>query len=230
MKDSTKTFLVIALVFFSILLLASCQKETIQQSPCNGDCETYYTIVYENQEIVPNSNGYYEIPWNGLDYFQVKGQLSTLNSDYVRNDVPQVEAKFDSDYWVVFGELYFQTPMYSYLGWFNSSNLNVPIPFGNYTYTLSDIMNLHTPSNIAGYQVPKHFCTECPYAPTLVGSYSKYNYTPTQNFFLDNEMVGDTINIFIETTFNPEGGVWYQGHDAPTPKETVTNQIKVIII
>ena len=73
-------------------------------------------------------------------------------------------------------------------------------------------------------------CTECPYAPTLVGTYSKYNYNPTQNLLLDNEMIGDTINIFIETVFNTEGGIWYHGHSSPVPKETITNQIKVIII
>ena len=63
-------------------------------------------------------------------------------------------------------------------------------------------------------------CTDCPYSETLVGSYSKYTYTPTQNIFLDNEMIGDTINIFIETTFNTDVG----------EREIVENNIKVIII
>ena len=120
--------------------------------------------------------------------------------------------------------------MYSYLGWFNSSSLNTPIPFGNYTYTLNDLIDLHPPTNIVGYQIPKHFCTDCPYAPTLVGTYSKYTYNPTQNILLDNEMIGDTINVFIETVFNTEGGVWYHGHDTPVPKETIADQIKIIII
>jgi hypothetical protein len=230
MKDSVKTFLIIALAFFSILLFASCEKETIHQTPCNGNCGTNYIVVYENQEIYPNSNGYYEVPWNGLEYFQVKGQLTEVNNDYVINDVPQVEAKFDSDYWVVINNLYFQTPQYSYLGWFNSTNLNRPIAFGNHTYTMNDIISLHSPLNVVGYQVPKHFCTDCPYSESLVGTYSKYNYNPTCNVLLDDEMVGDTINIFVETTFNPEGGVWYHGHNSPTPKETVENQLKIIII
>ena len=120
--------------------------------------------------------------------------------------------------------------MYSYLGWFNSNSLSTPIPYGNHNYTLEDLIGLHPPYNIAGYQIPKHFCTECPYAPTIVGSHSKYNYNPTQNFLLDDEMIGDTINIFIETTFNTEGGIWYAGHDSPEPKEIITDQLKVIVI
>ena len=230
MKNSTRTFLYIALIYLLVLLVTSCTKQSIHQSPCDGNCDTYYDVVYENQIISPNSNGYYEIDWNGLNYFQIKGRLTPLNNQYVINDVPLVEAKFDSDYWVVFDSILFQVPMYSYLGWFNSSSLNTPIPFGNYTYTLNDLIDLHPPTNIVGYQIPKHFCTDCPYTPTLVGTYSKYTYNPTQNILLDNEMIGDTINIFVETVFNTEGGVWYHGHDTPVPKETIADQIKIIII
>ena len=226
-KNSVILFI---LVVIAILLAPSCTKETINQTPCNGDCETLYTVIYKNQLINQNSNGYYEIEWDGLNYFQIEGFLSELNNQYVINGVPLIEANFDSDYWVVFDSIMFQTPMYSYLGWFNSNSLNSSIPFGNYTYTINDLISLHSPLNVVGYQVPNHFCMECPYAPTLVGTYSKHTYNPTQNILLDNEMIGDTINIFIETIFNPEGGVWYHGYDSPVPKETITDQIKVIII
>ena len=152
------------------------------------------------------------------------------HNQYVINGVPLIEANFDSDYWIVMDTIQFQTPMYRYLGWFNDQSMNTPIAVGSHTYTMNSLIDLHPPTNIAGYQIPKHFCTECPYAPTLVGTYSKYNYNPTQNLFLDDEMVGDTINIFIETVFNTEGGIWYHGHSSPVPKETITNQIKIIII
>jgi len=56
-----------------------------------------------------------------------------------------------------------------------------------------------------------------------------YNYTPTQNFFLDDEMIGDTINIFIETTFSINGGVWYVGRTEPYPKIVIEDSLKVII-
>jgi len=108
--------------------------------------------------------------------------------------------------------------------------LNNPIPIGQYTYTMNDLINLHPPYNIAGYQLPKHWNTDSPVASSYVGSYSKYNYNPTQNFLLDDEMVGDTINIFIETIFNFEQGIQYHGHDAPVPGETLETQIKVIVI
>jgi len=160
----------------------------------------------------------------------VIGHKKILNNQYVINGVPLTQVNFDSDYWVVIDSIRFQTPMYSYLGWFNDNSLNTPIPFGNYSYTLKDLIRKHPPLNIAGYQIPKNFCTECPYAPTIVGTHSKYNYNPTQNFFLDNEMVGDTINIFIETVFNTEGGIEYHGKNGITPQKTISNQIKVIII
>ena len=190
-------------ILFTILSTFSCTKEEyLYPSLCDGNCNTNYTVIYENQLIPQNSNGYYEIPWNGLGYFQIKGLTSELNEYYVTNGVPMMGTKFDSDYWIVFDSIMFQTPMYSYLGWFNNNTLNTPIPFGNYTYTLNDLISLHPPLNIAGYQIPRNLCVDCPYASTLVGTYSMYNYTPTQNFFLDDEMIGDTINIFIETTFN----------------------------
>ena len=49
-------------------------------------------------------------------------------------------------------------------------------------------------------------CWDCPYTETLLGTYSKYNYTPTQNIVFDNEMIGDTAHIYIRTTFNTDLG------------------------
>ena len=220
------------LLIIITFLFSSCEKyETIHPPICDGNCDAYYTIIYENQELFPNSDGYYEIQWNGLNYFQVRGQLTEVTPEYCNNGGdPFVSSKFDSDYWVAINSLFFQTPQYSYLGWFNSNSLNTPIPFGNYTYTMDEIISLHSPLNIVGYQVPKHFCTECPYAPTLVGTHSRYNYNPTCNVLLDDEMIGDTITIFTETTFNINGGVWYHGDTSPTPIETIEHQVKVIII
>ena len=45
MKNSTRTLLYIALIYFLILLLSSCtKKEPIHQSRCNGNCDTYYDV------------------------------------------------------------------------------------------------------------------------------------------------------------------------------------------
>jgi len=231
MKESTKTILLFLGLILSLIFAPSCTKqETIHQSVCDGNCDATHIVVYKNQEIFPNGNGHYEIEWDGLNYFQIRGLLTPMNDQYVINGVPLIETRYDSDYWVIFDSLQFQTPMYSYLGWFTDQGLNTPISIGPYVYTMNDLINLHPPYNIAGYQLPKHWNTDSPVASSYVGSYSKYNYNPTQNFLLDDEMVGDTINIFIETIFNFEQGIWYHGHDAPVPGETIQTQIKVIVI
>ena len=220
------------LVFvFSIVLLGSCSKERVYQDLCiTGDCESQFIVVYKNQEIFPNVNTF-ELEWDGLNYFQVKGQLSHLNSDYCNADgIPFIETRFDSDYWVVFNNLYFTTPMYSFLGWFNDNGLNNPIPIGQYTYTMTELSTLHPPLNVVGYQIPMHFCFDCPYASTIVGTYSKYNYEPTQNILLDDETSGDTINIFIESVFNTEGGTNMYDPNSTAPQEIIETQIKVIVI
>ena len=69
------------------------------------------------------------------------------------------------------------------LSWFTGGGYNNPIPIGNIEYTLDDMAQQHAPLNIAGYQINKNFCWECPYAKTLIGSYSKYNYNPRQMFY-----------------------------------------------
>jgi hypothetical protein len=203
-----------------LILLSSCTKEEFDLSPCNGDCETSYEVIYKNQLLTPNSNGYYEVEWDHLNYFQISGYLTPLNDEYVVNNVPLIEARFDSDYWVVFDTLTFQTPMYSYMGWFNDNTLNNPIPVGNHEVTLSYLGHLHSPLNVVGYQIPKFFCWDCPNAASLLGTYSKYTYEPTQNIFVDNEMAGDTLNIFIQTVFNTDIG----------ESEMIEDQIKVIIL
>ena len=231
MKDSNKTILLFLGLILSLIFAPSCTKqETIHQSVCDGNCDATHIVVYKNQEIFPNGNGDYEIEWDGLNYFQIKGLLTPLNDQYVINGIPLVETKYDSDYWVVFDSLQFQTPMFSYLGWFTDQGLNTPITIGPYVYTINDLINLHPPYNIAGYQLPKYWCTECPAAESHVGSYSKYNYEPTQNFLLDDEMIGDTINLFIESVFNTEQGMTYHGANTKVPGDIIQTQIKVIVI
>ena len=193
------------IIFLGVILLTSCSKEELNQTPCMGNCETSYEVIYKNQLMYSN-NGYFEIEWDDLNYFQISGYLSPLNDQYVVNGVPLIEARFDSDYWVVMDSLTFQTPMYSYLGWFNDHGLNTPISVGNLDVTLTDLMALYPPLNVVGYQIPKYFDVDHPAAESFLGTYSKYNYQPTQNIFVDDEMVGDTINIFIETVFNNDVG------------------------
>jgi len=201
------------------MCLGACKKETLHAPPCIGDCNTEFTIHYSGDIINASPNGYYEIKWSGLNYFQIKGNLSKLSPEYVINGVPLVEVNYDSDYWILIDTIRFTTPQYSYLGWFSDNNFNNPIPIGNTTHTMVGLTETHQPLNIIGYQITKYFCYDCQSAPTLIGTHSKYNYKPTQNVMLDNEMIGDTINIFIETTFNSDLG----------ETETIKNNFNIIV-
>jgi hypothetical protein len=209
----------ILIVLSLVLVLFSCKKERIYPQPCNGDCDASFEVIYKNLPIPKSSDGYYRIKWDGLNYFQVKGELSTLNEQYVINKVPLIETRYDSDYWILIDTLRFTTPMYSYLGWFNDRGYNNPISIGNFTGSMVDISKSHSPLNIVGYSIPKYFCFECAYAPTLIGTHSKYTYKPKQNIVLDNEMVGDTITIFTQTLFNSDIG----------EREIVEKNFKIIV-
>lgn len=199
----------LAFLAFSVLLF-SCTKETITKPyPClNGDCEGQFFIdtLVSPGSYFDSTDGYWRVKYSGLTYFTIQGKLSELDPYYVVNKVPLVETQYDSDYWVIFDTLQWTSPMYSVLSWFSDNTYTQPITVGNLTYTLEDIANLNPPLNIVGYQIPKYFCWDCPYAPTLLGTYSKYKYEPRQQVFFDDEMVGDTANVFIKVLFNNDTG------------------------
>ena len=157
--------------------------------------------------------------WIGLNYFTIKGELDLLDPEYVINGVPLIETSFDSDYWIAIDSIRFTLPIYSVLSWFTNGDYNNPINVGDITYTLNDLSQNHPPLNIVGYQIQKNFCWECPYAETLLGTYSKYNYNPKQQIFLDNEMVGDTLKVMTKTIFNNDVGF----------SEIIENEFNIII-
>ena len=187
-------------------LLASCSKEEISPYPClDGDCNALFFI---DEQVQPNAyedaNGYWHIEFYGPKYFTIRGELDEVNA--VVNNVPLIMTEYDSDYWVAFDSINFTVPTYSVLSWFTGGGYNNPVPVGNMEYTLTDLAQIQPPLNIAGYQINKHFCWECPYAETLLGTRSRYTYEPRQQFYLDNEMVGDTLQVFMKTTFNIDLG------------------------
>ena len=197
-----KKLLIIGFVF----LLASCSKEDITLGVCvDGDCNAQFFI---DEQVQPNAyqdeNGYWHIEFYGPKYFTIRGELDEVNA--VVNNVPLIMTEYDSDYWVAFDSINFTVPTYSVLSWFTGGGYNNPVPVGNMEYTLTDLAQIQPPLNIAGYQINKHFCWECPYAETLLGTRSRYTYEPRQQFYLDNEMVGDTLQVFMKTTFNIDLG------------------------
>ena len=61
-----------------------------------------------------------------------------------------------------------------------------------------DIAQIAPPLNIVGYT---YNSGDSVYD---LGTYSRYNYTPQQQIFFDNQMVGDTAKVFIETIFRDD--------------------------
>jgi len=201
------------LVILSLLLI-SCEKSPYPDEVCPGGCMVQFTLPYDSL----GQDGYWYVKYDGPQYFTIVGQLSKLDPYYVINKVPLVEVNFDSNYWVLLDTFQYQTRSYSYLGWYSNKEFTSPIPIGNITYTLQNIADIHPPLNIAGYQISKKMCMDCPYTPTLLGTRSKYTYEPRQSFFFDDQMIGDTALIFIKTIFNTDLG----------PREEVNSTIRVI--
>lgn len=198
------------LIYISLVIsLFACSKEEITASyPClDGNCDALFEIdPLVSPGVYQDDNGYWHIEHQGYNYFTIKGKLDELHPDYIVNGVPLIETVFDSDYWIWIDGITFTVPLYSVLSYFTDGEYTNPIPVGNLTYTIEDMAQNHPPLNIVGYSINKNQCLDCPYSPTLLGTYSKYNYNPQQQIFFDNQMVGDTAKIFIKTKFNNDIG------------------------
>ena len=188
-----KKFIYITLVSF---LWACNPEELTLPYPCLGDCDTEFIIdSLVSPGAYQDDNGYWHITYQGYNYFTIKGNISELHPHYIVNDVPLLETIFDSNYWIWIDNITFTVPLYSVLGYFTGGGFINPIPVGNLTYTIEDMANNFPPLNIVGYSYyPGSILEE-------LGTKSNYNYTPQQQIFFDNEMVGDTAKIFIKTIF-----------------------------
>ena len=199
------------LIIFSLVSLfwACSPEELISPYPClSGDCEAFFEIdPLVSPGVYQDNNGYWHIEHQGYNYFTIKGKLDELDPHYIINGVPLIETTFDSNYWIWIQNFQFTVPLYNVLSYFTSGEYQTPIPVGNLTYTIEDMAQNHPPLNIVGYQIQKNQCLDCPYSETLLGTYSKYTYEPQQQIFFDNEMVGDTATIMIQTKFNSDIGV-----------------------
>ena len=188
--------------------ISTIEKKVEKIYPClDGKCDAIFEIDPQvSPGVYEDENKYWHVKFWGPKYFTIKGQLDELNPKYVVNKIPLIETHYDSDHWVAFGSLSFKIPIYSVLSWFTDKDFQNPIPVGNLTITLTDLAQIQPPLNIAGYQIQKNFCWECPYAKSALGTYSRYTYNPRQQFFLDKHMVGDTLKVMIKTTFNKDIG------------------------
>jgi len=189
-----RKFVFISLISF---LWACNPEELINNYPCiEGDCNVEFAIdPLVSPGVYQDSNDYWHISHQGIQYFTLKGNTSELHPDYVVNGVPLIETIFDSDYWVWIDGITFTVPLYSVLGYFTGNDFTNPIPIGNLTYTIEDMANNFPPLNITGYSYNTNSDIQS------LGTYSKYNYEPQQQIFFDNQMVGDTAKVFIKTIF-----------------------------
>ena len=194
MKKAIYVFLLF--IFFS----CSTEEETSICYPLEQCSAQFWIDPLVSPGVYEDENGYWHIEHQGYNYFTIKGQLSEAELAEV-NGVPLVETIFDSNYWVWINGITFTVPLYSVLGYFTGGGYNNPIPVGNLTYTIEEMAQTHPPLNIVGYQINPNQCLDCPYSPTLIGTRSKYNYTPQQQIFFDNQMKGDTAKIMIEARF-----------------------------
>ena len=222
MSDYIKKLLVV----LGVVIFASCEKpeeEIYYSSPCVGqECFTAFFIDKStNPYTYKDINGYWHIEYWGPNYFTVKVHMTDLWERHVINGVPLTEAAFDSNYWVAFDDMKFTIPMYSPFGLYNQQGR--PIPVGNRTYDISDIASLMEPLNIAGYQITKNTCFDCPYSDRLFATYARYGRDLQQQIYLDNRMVGDTLEVYVKATYNTEGFV--ERGDSVIQEET----LKIIV-
>ena len=195
------------LVFLLGISFISCSPEDIgNNSPCvDGNCDSEFSIdIVQNPGSYKDNQDVWHIKWSGLNYFRIKGQTDQLRSEYVVNGVPLIEVGYDSNYFYTPAGITWTFPLYSYLGVFSNNNLTNPIPTDYGTFTLPQIIDDTSVSNLAGYQINRYFNFNHPAAKTMLQTYSKYTYTPVQQMPFHQGMIGKTADIYIRVLFNSD--------------------------
>jgi hypothetical protein len=196
--------------FFILCTLFSCKKDPYANKPypcLNGPCKAKFVIdTIQNRGSFIDNTDTWNIKYSGLNYFRILGEASILHPAYVINGVPLIETGYDSNFFYVAGNITWVYPLYSYLGLFSNGNLTRPIPFATGTYTIRQLTDTYFIDNLAGYQINKKFNFDHPAASTMLQTYSKYNYKPTQQMVFFREMIGKDAEIYIRVTWNTDVG------------------------
>jgi len=188
-----------------ITLFLSCEKDIHEIAPCSP-CNTSFIVNTTQHPNTTFDGEYWHLEFSGLEYFQIIGNISEVDSRYVINGVPLVRTEFDSDTWYVFDTLAFRLPLFSpFSSQYTSPTWNHPIPSGD---TVIYITNNSEIVNAVGYSFGH---------PNFVNTIG--TYTPRVEVLVFKEMVGDTIDVYTRTTFNYDLG----------PREVVLDTVKVII-
>ena len=196
---------ILVVVCFSFI---NCEKEELNPYPCvDGMCNSGFWV---DQTVQPDAyedqNGYWHIKHWGPNYFTIKGELDEMNEEYIVNDVPLTETRFDTDYWIWDMDITFTIPRYSPFGQFSDPQFTTPIPVANQTTSICFLAEIAEPYNLAGYTYNEKACSDCPYAERMMGTYSANTYRPQQQFHLDKRMKGDTIQVYMKVRYNYDLG------------------------
>lgn len=192
--------------FLTFLFLNSCSQELDKIYPCpDGNCDATFIIdELQNPGSYKDANGIWHVKHSGLNYFRIKGTTDPLAASYIVNGVPLMETGYDSNYFYIPGQVTWTYPVYSYLGLYINDNLSQPIPIGSQTVTLPQLVNDTSVSNLAGYEINRYFNFNHPAAKTMLQTYSKYTYTPTQQMPFFTDMIGDSAEIYIKVLWNSD--------------------------
>jgi len=209
-----KVLLLLGLLF----VFAGCSIDPVSPNVCqDGSCDaSFYIDSAINPGSYQDANNVWHVKYSGRKYFTVKGTIDKLSSDYVVNGVPLVETGFDSDFFFTPENIQWTYPVYSFLGLCSNNILTTAIPYGYVTMTLPQILNNTSVTNLVGYEMNSHTTFDKPYSPTLLSTYSKYNYTPQHSMIYLPSFVGKTAEIYLRV-------IWGEGNS-----ETHYYKMKVI--
>lgn len=209
-----KVLLLLSLLF----TFTACTIDSLSPNVClDGSCDaTFYIDPAINPGSYQDANKVWHVKYSGYKYFTVKGVADQLSPDYVVNGVPLIETGYDSDFFFTPENIQWTYPVYSFLGLFSNNVLTTAIPYRYMTLTLPQILNNTSVTNLVGYEMNSHTTFDKPYSPTLLSTYSKYNYTPQHSMIFLPSFVGKSAEIYIRV-------IWGEAHS-----ETRYYKMKVI--
>lgn len=207
------------LIAFALISFIGCTNDLTEQPVClDDDCYgDFYIDILGHPGTYQDSQGIWHIKHAGLNYFIVKGNLSTLDPHYVINGVPLVDTGYDSNFFYLPGNVIWTYPVYSFLGLWSSNQMNTPIPIGTQTYTFPQLITQTSIMNLAGYEIQRNpnVNVNHPAYKTYFATYSRYTYRPQQSMVFFRDFIGKTATIYIKITF---------GED----KVTINKELKVV--
>lgn len=180
------------LLLFLPLLWACEKNESTIPEPCQ-ECFTVYEVDTDLHPGTYFNDGYWRLKFSGINYFQVTGQLDSIHPRYIINGVPLLQVTYDSDTWYVFDTIAMQIPLYSpFTSLYTSPNFNYPLAVGDTTIYIT---NPDYIINAVGYSFG---------STNFVNA--MHTYKPMCKVLVYEEMIGDTISVFIRTRYNYDTG------------------------